>query len=88
MNPTVLTIALIVLGLVSGRWLMRRFPVVRKAQVFSATIAWFGGILITARPGGSQFWHYTGLVIAIVMGSFLMLALLRRWDTPRTSGPA
>jgi hypothetical protein len=85
MNPTVLTIALIVLGLVSGRLLMRRFPTVSKAQVFSATVAWVGGILITARPGGSPFWHYTGLMIAIITGSFLMLALLRRWDILRTS---
>ena len=86
MNPTVLVIALIIVGMVSGRLLMRRFPSVSKAQVFCATVAWIGGVLIAGRPGGSQFWEYTGLTIAVVMGSFLMFALLRRWNaTERTN---
>ena len=86
MNPTVFVLVFIIVGMVSGRLLMRRFPTVSKAQVFCATAAWVGGVLIAGRPGGSQFWHYTGLTIAVVMGSFLLFALLRRWNTPRPTG--
>jgi hypothetical protein len=82
MDSTVLVIAFVMVGMVSGRLLMRRFPTVTKAQVFCATVAWIGGVLIAGRPGGSQFWHYTGLTIAVVMGSFLLFALLRRWNAP------
>ena len=80
MNPTLIVIAMTVVGFVSGKLLMRRFPTVSKAQVFCATAAWIGGVVIAGRPGGSQFWHYTGLTIAVIMACFLMLALLRRWN--------
>jgi len=83
MNPTVLVIALVIVGLICGRLLMRRFPTVTKAQIFCATAAWIGGVVIAGRPDGSQFWHYTGLTIAVIMGSFLLLVLLRRWNAPR-----
>jgi len=86
MNPTVLVIVMMVVGLVSGKLLMRRFPTVSKAQVFCATAAWIGGVLVAGRPGGSQFWHYTGLTIAVIMGTFLLMVFLRRLDTPRPSG--
>ena len=86
MSPTVLVIAFVIVGLVFGRLLMRRFPAVTKAHVFCATAAWIGGVLIAGRPGGSQFWHYTGLTIAVVMGSFLLLALLRRWNATEPGG--
>jgi hypothetical protein len=85
MDPTLFTIAMVVLAIVSGRLLMRRFPTVSKAQVFCAIAAWIGGVLTAGQPGGSLFWHYTGLVIAVFAGSFLMFALLRRWDILRTS---
>ena len=90
MNPTVVVIALIAVAFLSGRLLMRRFPTVSKAQVFCAAAAWIGGISIAGRPVGSQFWHYTGLTIAAVMGTFLMMALLRRWNAsePTNSGRA
>jgi hypothetical protein len=65
---------------------MRRFPTVTKAQVFCATAAWIGGVSIAGRPGGSQFWHYTGLTIAVIMGSFLLMVFLRRLDNPRPTG--
>jgi hypothetical protein len=87
-DATVFTIAMVVLAWVSGRLLMRRFPTVSRAQVFCALVALVGGVSIAGRPGGSQFWHYTGLVIAVVMSGFLLFALLRHWKTPRTSGPA
>ena len=90
MNPTVIVIGLITVGMVSGRLLMRRFPTVSKAQVFCAAAAWIGGVLIAGKPGGSQLWHYTGLTIAVVTGSFLMFGLLRRWNTtgPPSTGRA
>jgi hypothetical protein len=86
MDPTVLVIVLIVVGMVSGRLLMRRFPTVSKAHAFCAIAAWIGGVLIAGRPGGSQFWHYAGLTIAVVMGSFLMFVLLRRWNDAGLTG--
>jgi hypothetical protein len=49
MNPTVLVIVLMVVGRVSGKLLLRRFPTVRRSQIFSATAAWIGGVLIAAR---------------------------------------
>jgi hypothetical protein len=86
MNPTILVIVLMVVGLVSGKLLLRRFPTVRKSQIFSAAVAWIGGVLIAGRPGGSQFWHYTGLTIAVIMGTFLLMVFLRRLDAPRPTG--
>jgi hypothetical protein len=86
MSPTVLVIAFVIVGFVCGRLLMRRFATVTKAQVFCATAAWIGGVLIAGRPGGSQFWHYTGLTIAVIMGSFLLMVFLRRLDDPRPTG--
>ena len=82
MNPTVLVIGLIMVGMVSGRLLMRRFPTVSKAQLFCATAAWIGGVLIAGRPGGSQVWHYTGLTIAVVTGTFLLMVWLRPRPVP------
>ena len=79
MNPTVFVIAVTIVGLVSGRLLMRRFPTVSKAQVFCATAAWIGGVMLAARPG-TQFWDYTGITIAVIMGCFLTFAALRRWN--------
>jgi hypothetical protein len=87
MNPTVLVIALIIVGAVTGKLLMRRFPTVSYTQIFCATAAWIGGVLTAGRPGGSEFWHYAGLVVAVITGTFLLLVFLRRLDTPRPSGP-
>ena len=86
MNPTVLVITLMVVGMVAGKLLLRRFPTVRKSQIFCATVAWIGGVLIAGRPGGSAFWHYTGLTIAVIMGTFLLMVFLRRLDAPPPSG--
>lgn len=88
MTSTVLVIALMIVGWVAGTLLMRRFPTVSYTQIFCAAAAWFFGVLIVARPMGSPFWHYTGLLIAVIMGSFLLLVFFRRLDTPRSSGPA
>ncbi len=86
MNPTVLVITLMVVGMVAGKLLLRRFPQVRKSQIFCATVAWIGGVLIAGRPGGSEFWHYTGLTIAVIMGTFLLMVFLRRLDAPPPPG--
>jgi hypothetical protein len=87
-DPTVFTIAMVVLAWISGRLLMRRFPTVSRTQVLCALAALVGGVSTAGQPDGSQFWHYTGLVIAVVMSGFLLFALLRRLSTPRASGPA
>jgi peptidoglycan/LPS O-acetylase OafA/YrhL len=86
MNSTVLVITLMVVGMVAGKLLLRRFPKVRKSQIFCATVAWIGGVLIAGRPGGSDFWHYTGLTVAVIMGTFLLMVFLRRLDAPPPTG--
>ena len=86
MNPAVLVPMLIVIGFVGGKLLLRRHPQVSKKLIFCAVAAWVGAVSAVARdvrvpmPGP---WYYTSLVIAVVMGTFLLLALLRHWDTPR-----
>jgi hypothetical protein len=86
MNPSVLVIALILIGWAGATLLLRRFPRVSKKQVFCAAAAWVGAVSIVARemraptPG---FWYYTSLVIAVVTGTFLLLALFRHWDSQR-----
>jgi hypothetical protein len=82
MNPTVLVIALIIVAVVSNWLFRRRFPTMSKQQIFCAIVACVGGVLIVGRPGGSVFWHYTGLVIAVIMGTFLISEFLR----PRPTG--
>jgi hypothetical protein len=86
MDPTLVTIALTIVGLVSGRLLIGRFPRVSYTQMYCATVACLGGVLIAARPDGSQFWHYMGLTIAVMMGTFLIMVFLRRLDTPPPTG--
>jgi hypothetical protein len=88
MNPTVLVIALVIVGAVAGKLLMRRFPTVSYTQIFCATSAWVAGFASFVRQSGGPFWSYTGLFVAVIMGTFLILVFLRRLDTPRTSGPA
>jgi hypothetical protein len=85
MNPTVLVIALMIVGAVTGKLLLRRYPKVSREQVFCATAAWIGGVLVAGRPGESDLWHYTGLTIAVIMGSFLLMAFMRRWNGPGSS---
>ena len=84
MNPTALVIALILIGWAGASLLLRRNPQGGKKQVFCAVAAWVAAVLTVARemrapiPG---FWYYTSLVIAVVMGTFLLLALFRYWDS-------
>ena len=91
MNPTVLVIALILIGWGGARLLLRRVPQVSKKQVVCAVAAWVLAVSTVARemraptPGP---WYYTSLVIAVVVGTFLLLALLRRWDTQRPTSSA
>jgi hypothetical protein len=86
MNPTVLVIALVIVGAVVGKLLMRRFPTVSHTQIFCAIAAWFGGTSIVARPSSAPFWYFTGLFIAVIAGTFLLLVFLRRLDPPRPAG--
>jgi len=88
MNSTVLVIALVIVGAVAGKLLMRHYPTVSYTQIFCAIAAWVGGISIVARPSSGPFWHFAGLFIAVIMGTFLLLVFLRRLDTARSTGPA
>ena len=88
MNPTVLVIALVIVGTVAGKLLTRRFPTVSYTQIFGAIVAWIGGVSIVAKPSSGPFWYYTGLCIAVITGTFLILVFLRRLDTPRPTGSA
>jgi xanthine/uracil permease len=91
MNPTALVIALILIGWGGGKLLLRRIPQGSKKQIFCAVAALVAAVLTVARemrapiPG---FWYYTSLVIAVVMGTFLLLALFRHWDSQRPTQSA
>ena len=91
MNPTVLVIALILIGWGGARLLLRRIPQVSKKQVFCAVAAWVLAVSTVAREMRAPTagpWYYTSLVIAVVVGTFLLLALFRRWDTQRPTSSA
>jgi len=86
MNPTTLFVpALIVVAAVLGRWLLHRNPEVTRRQIFVASAALVGGITSASSPTGTEAWFYVGSTIASIMASFLLMALLRRWDLPRPS---
>ncbi|HVG71278.1 MAG TPA: hypothetical protein VM819_10225 [Vicinamibacterales bacterium] len=87
MNPTVLVIALVIVGAVAGKLLMRRFPTVSYTQIFCAISAWVAGLSLFVRQSGGPFWSYSGLFVAVITGTFLILVFLRRLDTPRPTGP-
>jgi hypothetical protein len=84
MNPTVLVSVLILIGWAGAKLLLRRFPRLSRKQVFCGVAASVGAVLILAREMRAAthgFWYYTSLVIAVVMGTFLLLALFRHWDS-------
>jgi hypothetical protein len=87
----VLVIALILIGWGGAKLLLRRFPQVNRKQVFCAGAACVTAVLTLARemraptPGP---WYYTSLVIAVVMATFLVLALFRHWDSQHPTGSA
>jgi hypothetical protein len=83
MNQTVLTIALILIGWAGAKLLLRRFPMVTRTQVFCAISALVTSVGSVAISRSGPIWHYTSLVIAVVMGTFLLLALFRHWDSQR-----
>jgi hypothetical protein len=89
MNPTVLVPALIVIGWAGAKLLLRRVPTVSKKQIFCAIASWVAAVLIVARemrapmPGA---WYHASLVIAVVVGTFLLLALFRHWDSQSPTG--
>jgi phosphoglycerol transferase MdoB-like AlkP superfamily enzyme len=84
MNPTVLVIALIVIGWGGAKLLLRFNPQVSRKQILCAVAACVFAVLTVARemraptPGA---WYYASLVIAVVMGTFVLLTLFRHWDS-------
>jgi ABC-type Mn2+/Zn2+ transport system permease subunit len=87
MNPTVLVVALVLVSAVAGKLLMRRFRTVSYTQIYCAIAACVAGFLLFVKQSSGPFWTYTGLFIGVIMGTFLVLVLLRRLDTPRSTGP-
>jgi hypothetical protein len=85
MNPTVLVMAVLVAGVVGNRLIRRLNPTVSRQQIFCASAAWVGGTLLVAERAPSSFWWYTGLIISVVMGTFLIMELLQPRNTPRAS---
>jgi hypothetical protein len=83
-----LVVALVIVGWVGGRWLLRRSPTVSYTQIYCASMACLGGVLTAAGRSSAPFWYYTGLLIAVVTGTFLILVFLRRLDRPRPTGSA
>ncbi len=84
MNPIALVIALILIGWGGAKLLLRRLPCVSKKQIFCAVAAWGGAVVSVARDMRAPMpgpWYYTSLVIAVVMGTFLLLTLFRHWDS-------
>jgi len=76
-------IAIVIVGLVGGKLLLRRFPTVSRIQVFCAIVAWIGSVTLAGTQSLNPYWYYPSLVIAVVMGTFLVLALFRQWDARR-----
>jgi fucose permease len=78
---TVLT--LITLGTVVGGWLARRFPL-DKALTLCALVATVGFIRMAAtNPNTTKAW--LALALAVVLGSDLLITLVRRWQTRPTA---
>jgi hypothetical protein len=91
MTPTVQVIALILVGWAGAKLLLRLNPQVSRKQIFCAVAAWVTAVLTVAREMRAQTpgpWYYTSLVIAVVMGTFLLLALFRHWDSQRPTRSA
>jgi hypothetical protein len=86
MNPTALGIALVIVGAVGGKLLVRRFPTVSYTQMFCAISAWLAGTLLVVGRTTSAFWYYAGLFVAVSMGTFLVLVFLRRVNASRPTG--
>jgi len=88
MNPTLLVILMVIVGAVSGKLLMRRYPTVTYSQIFCALAAWLGGIGMFVRPSSPPFWRYTGLTISVIMGTFLLMVFIRSLDNKPPRGSA
>jgi hypothetical protein len=81
MNPWLIVLILIALGWGIGGWLARRFPLT-KVTAFGAGAAMIGGIsmAVVAATRDSPI-TYLGMAVAVIMGSDLLISLLRRWQT-------
>jgi len=73
-------IAIVIVGLVGGKLLVRRFPTVSRTQVFCAIVAWIASVSLAGTRSYNPYWYYPSLVIAVVIGTFLVLSLFRHWD--------
>lgn len=81
MTPMLTTIAFVVVGAVVGGFMARRLPM-NKARVFCAVGALIAAIGMVARAGGQDSVRlYLGSAIAVIMGSFMLIALLYRRRT-------
>ena len=76
-------IAIVIVGLVGGKLLLRRFPTVSKKHVFCAIVAWIAAVSLAGTRAYNPLWYYPSLVIAVVIGTFLVLSLFRHWDSQR-----
>jgi hypothetical protein len=88
MNSTALVITLVVIGAVVSKLLLRRFPKVTKTQTFCGISACVASLSLVIRQSVGSFWYYTGLVVFVVIGTFLLMAWLRHLDTPRSTESA
>lgn len=55
MNPTVLVMLVVVVGVIGNRLIRRRFPTVSRQQIYCASAAWLGGTLMVADRTPSSF---------------------------------
>ena len=84
MDPTVLVMVVVVVAVIGNRLIRRRSPTVSREQIYCASAAWLGGTLMVADRTPSSFWWYTGLLISVVMGTFLIMNALE----PRSTRPS
>jgi hypothetical protein len=80
MNPTLSVLLLVALGAVVGGWLARRYPFDKPPRAFYAIAAVVGGSIwagIQASRDSSLM--YVGLAVAVILGSAVAIARLRRW---------
>jgi hypothetical protein len=80
MNPWLTVLILIAFGWGIGGWLARRFPLT-KVTAFGAGAAMIGGMSMAAIGAARDSpTTYLGMAVAVIMGSDLLITLLRRWQ--------
>ena len=87
MNPTVLVIALVIVGAVAGKLLM---PPLSHGELHADLLRHLcvgcGPFCCSSDQSGGPFWSYTGLFVAVITGTFLIMTWLQPGNTsPRAS---